>query len=249
MKELVVFIASALAVSAQALSAQTPAFEVASIKPNRAAGGMSSMHNTPGRITMENVSLKKLILAANGIPDDRDYALSGPDWLATEHFDIQATYAAGAATAQVQQMIQTLLAQRFHLVLHRESRQMPMYALVIGKNGPKIHAVEDGQGRTSAGPGRLEATKVTIQKLADLLGRLTGQRVTDATGLKGVYDFTLEWTPDDTQKATPSDDAAPVGGASLFAALQEQLGLKLEGRKGPVEILVVDHMEKVPTEN
>src|SRR5271165_6760057 len=140
MKDLLVFFAGAIA-----LSAQTPAFEVASIKANQALGGISSMKTTAVRISMENVSLKKVILAAYGIPDDRDYALSGPNWLATEHFDIQATYAAGADPAQVRSMMQTLLAQRFHLAFHRETRQMPVYALVVGKNGPKIHPVEDGQ--------------------------------------------------------------------------------------------------------
>ena len=230
---------------AAALCAQTPAFEVVSIKANPAAGGVSSVRNSPQRITMENVTLQKVILGAYGIPDDRGYALSGPNWLGTDRFDIQATYAAGTTAAQLRQMIQGMLAERFKLALQRETRQMPVLALVVGKNGPKLHPAEAGQGRTSAGPGKLEASKITMQKLADLLGRLTGQQVIDATELKGGFDFTLEWTPDETQPATGGD----AGGASLFAAVQEQLGLKLEGRKAPVEILVVDHVEKVPVGN
>jgi uncharacterized protein (TIGR03435 family) len=203
-----------------------------------------------GRITMENVPLKKVTLWAYGIPDDREYALVGPDWLTTERFDIQAKFPADTPPQQVRQMTQTLLAERFKLTLHRESRQLPIYALVVGKNGPKIHTVEDGQGRTTGALGRLEATKIPMQKLADLLARLTGQQVLDATGLKGVFDFTLEWSPDETQKMPPPDDGAAVGsGPSIFSALQEQLGLKLEGRKGTVEILVLDHIEKAPTEN
>ena len=232
------------------LSAQTLSFEVASVKPNRSGGGGSSIRGSVGRIAMENVPLKKAALWGYGIPDDREYALAGPDWLTTERFDIQATFPADASPQQVRQMTQTLLADRFKLALHNESRQMPIYVLVAGKGGPKIHAVADGQSRTSGRPGRLEATKITMQKLADLLARMVGQQVVDETGMKGVFDFTLEWSPDETQKATAPDEvAAPASGPSIFAALREQLGLNLEGRKGPVEILVVDHVEKAPTEN
>jgi uncharacterized protein (TIGR03435 family) len=245
MEKLMLFFALALA-----LGAQTLAFEVASIKPNQSGGGGSSIRPSAGRITMENDSLRKITLWAYGIPDDREYALIGPDWLATERFDIQATFPADTPPEQVRLMTQALLAERFKLALHRESRQMPIYVLVVGKGGPKIHPVEDGQGRTSGGRGRLEAAKITIQKLADLLARLTGQQVVNETGLKGVFDFTLEWSPDETQKMSP-DEVAAAGstGPSIYSALQEQLGLKLEGRKGPVDVLVVDHMEKVPTGN
>src|SRR5450755_3256523 len=104
--------------AALALQAQTPAFDAASVKPNRSLGGPSSMHNTVGRVTMENVSLKKLILAAYGIPDDREYALAGPGWLADEHFDIEATYPASTPVEQVRLMAQSLLAERFKLALH-----------------------------------------------------------------------------------------------------------------------------------
>ncbi len=235
---------------ALALSAQTPAFEVASIKPNRSGGGGSSIRGSAGLITMENVPLRKLTLWAYGIADDREYMLSGPDWLGTERFDIQARFPADTPPEQVRQMAQSMLAERFQLALHREIRRLPMYALVVAKGGTKLRAVGDGAARTSAGRGRLEATRISIGKLADLLARLTGQPVTDETNLKGVFDFTLEWSPDETQKMNADEPvaAAPTG-PSLFSALQEQLGLKLEGRKGPVEVLVIDHMEKTPTAN
>jgi uncharacterized protein (TIGR03435 family) len=246
MNKLLMLLAMALV-----LSAQTPAFEVASIKAIRSGGGGSSMRGSTGWITMENVPLKKVTLWAYGIPDDREYALVGPDWLTTERFDIQAKFPADTSPEQVRLMMQTLLAERFKLVLHRESRQRLVYVLVVGKNGPKIQAVEGGQGRTSGMAGRLEASGISMQKLAGLLARLTGQQVVDETGLKGVFNFTLEWSPDETQKMPLPDDGAAAGasGPSIFSALQEQLGLKLEGRKGPVEILVVDHIEKAPTEN
>jgi uncharacterized protein (TIGR03435 family) len=223
--------------------AQAPTFEVATIKPNRTGGGVSSMRITPGRVTMENVTLKKVTLAAYDIPDDREYALAGPDLLTSEHFDIQASFPPDTPPAQVRAMMQTLLADRFKLALHRETRQLPMYALTVAKNGPKIQPVEDGSAKTSGRPGHFEATKVTMQHFADLIARLMGQQVVDQTGLKGVFDFTLEWSPDEMR----TGESAP--GPSLFTALQEQLGLKLEAKKGPVEVLVVDHIEKAPTEN
>jgi len=229
--------------------AQT-AFEVASIKPNRSLVTGSAIRLSKGRVSMENVSLKKVLLNAYGIPDDRDYTVEGPPWLATERFDIDAAFPAETSVSQVRQMMQTLLSERFQLSLHRETRQLPLYSLVVAKSGPKIHAVEDGQARTSGGPGRLEATRITMQKLADLLGRIMGLPVIDATNLSGVFDFTLEWSPNETQ-ATPQDGAEPGGTveSSIFTALQEQLGLKLVGGKGPVEVLVVDRIEKAPTAN
>lgn len=220
--------------------AQTPGFEVASIKPNNSAGGISAIRLTTGRVAMENVSLKKMTLWAYGIPDDREYALAGPDLLTSEHFDLQASFPADSTPEQVRSMTQKLLAERFKLALHKETRQLPVYALVVAKNGPKIHAVEDGSGKTSGRPGHFEAAKVTMQHFADLIGRFLGQQVVNDTGLAGVYDFTLEWAPDELKTGD---------GASLFTALQEQLGLKLEGRKASVEVLVVDRVEKAPTAN
>jgi uncharacterized protein (TIGR03435 family) len=240
-----------LLIGALIVEAQTPTFEVASIKPNRSGGGVSAIRGSKGRLIMENVHLRKVTLWAYDIPDDREYALAGPHWLSTERFDFQATFPVETSPEQVRQMTQKLLAERFQLTLHRESRERSIYALVVGKNGPKIHQVEDGPARASSGPGRFAAIKITMPKFADMLARFTGQTVVDATGLKGAFDFTLEWSPDDTRKMPQPDDSAAEGasGPSLFSALQEQLGLKLESRKGEVEILVVDHMEKTPTAN
>src|SRR5580698_10957994 len=111
-----------------AASAQTPTFDAASIKPNPSMGGISAMRNTAGRVSMENCSLKKIMLNAYGIPDDREYMIAGPDWLTAEHFDIDATFPPATPAPQVSQMIQALLAERFKLTLHRETRQLPMYS-------------------------------------------------------------------------------------------------------------------------
>lgn len=234
MRNLSIFVC--LAASLQA--AQSPAFEAASIRPSSPIGGVSSMHLTPGRISMENVSLKKMLLNAYAIPDDREYMIAGPDWLGSLHFDVVATFDSGAGETQVRAMLQQMLTDRFRLAAHKESRQMPLYSLAVAKGGSKIHAVEDGQGKTSGGPGHFVASKTTIQHFADLLAKQLGAPVTNATGLEGVYDFTLDWS------AADNGD-----GPSIFTALQEQLGLKLESTKGPLEVVIVDHMEKTPTEN
>lgn len=236
----------------------TPAFEVASIKQNLSASGRSSIRLTNGRITMEDVTLKKVMLNAFGIPDDREYALSGPDWLTTDHWDIQATFPADTSPQQVREMLQALLVDRFKMRLHRETRQLPMYWLVIAKNGPKIHAAADGihavaagEPKTSGQPGSFVATRITMRHFADLLARQAGLPVVDSTNLEGVFDFTLNWSPaaDLKVSSAASSAAGDEPGVSIFTALQEQLGLKLESGKGPVEVLSVDSIEKKPTAN
>src|SRR5690242_5546021 len=180
---------------ASTLLAQSPSFDVASIKPNRSGGGGSSIRTANGQVAMENVPLRKVTLWAYGIPDDREFVLIGPGWLGTERFDILAKFPADQA-ADVRKMTQSLLAERFKLQLHREMRQLPAYGLVVAKNGPKIRAADEGAPRTEGRPGRLDATRITVQKLCDLIARLVGQPVLNETGLNGVYSFTLEWTPD-----------------------------------------------------
>ena len=141
-------------------------------------------------------------------------------------------------------MLQALLAERFKLEVHREPKVMSAYALVVAKGGPKMTAVEAGKGSSmNTNNNHLTAKNTTMQRLADYLARQTGRPVVDQTELKGAFDFTLEWTPEES-KSTSAD-----AGPSLFTALQEQLGLKLQTHKLPVDILVVDHMERTPTEN
>jgi uncharacterized protein (TIGR03435 family) len=234
-----------LGMLAIAVAMQAQTFEVASIKPNESEGGPSSIRVTKGLIAIENATLRKTVLWAYGIPDDREYALVGPGWLGTERFNIQARFPENTTDPQVHLMMQALLAERFKLALHRETKQLPTYALVVDKSGAKIQPVADGQPSTTGRSGRVQATKVSMQHFADLLGRYLGQPVTDSTGLTGVFDFTLEWSPGPTEDPT----AAGANGPSLFTALEEQLGLKLDSRKAPFEVLVVDRMEKLPTGN
>jgi len=197
---------------------------------------------------MTNVNLRKVILNAYGIPDDRLYALVGPGWLGMDAFDITATFSPTAGTA-IREMLKTMLAERFHLVLHTETRQVPNYSLVMAKAGPKIKAVAEGDPGTSSRPGHFEATKITMKKFADLISREAGRPVTDATGLKGVYDFTLDWSPGAGLRVDAGETPSAADGPSVFTALEEQLGLHLESGKGPTEVLVVDKVERTPSGN
>jgi uncharacterized protein (TIGR03435 family) len=228
------------------------AFEVASIKPNTSDSGNSSIHTTKGQIMMENVTLKQCIEMAF---DVRDFTFSGPAWLDTVRFDIVAKPPAGTPSSQLMPMLQSLLADRFRLVVHRESNVVPAYALLVGKKGAKVEPVaETAPGGTSWGRGQLSGKNISMAGLADMLARQLERPVKDMTGLPGVFNVKLVWTPDDARPLEPTAEerkavdnmpAAP----SLFAALQEQLGLRLEAQKLPVEILVVDHAERAPAEN
>ena len=156
-------------------------------------------------------------------------------------------------------MLQALLTDRFKLALHRETKELPVYALTLVNEGVKIHEVKaDGKSRTGGGRGHLIGQKISIPELADLL-TLFGQRelgrpVIDKTGLTGVFDVALSWTSENPRPAGGNDPDARATtenapSPDIFRALQQQLGLRLESQKGPVEILVIDHAERAPTEN
>jgi bla regulator protein blaR1 len=231
--------------------AQTPGsekraeFEVASIKPTATQGSFTFDFPPGGRFTARNVTLNLLLRVAYQL---QDYQISGgPGWITSAGFDIQASAAAGTGELpreQVLHMVQALLADRFRLVLHRETRQLPIYALVVGKTGPKLQAAD-----SSASPngtikmGQLLTKKMSVTALANILTFDLKRPVRDETGLEGDFAFTLEWT-----LGLGESDAGPSSRPSLFTAVQEQLGLKLESTKGPVEVLVIDHVER-PSEN
>ena len=263
------------------LSAQTqppaPAFEVASIKANHSADRRMMMDIAPGgRVNVTNLNLKQLILFAYQIKDSQLSGASG--WIDSDQYDITAKAEGPATPDELRLMMQTLLADRFKLSLRHETKEMPVYALVVAKDGPKLHEnkeaetqkqdlrPEDGKpgdpkgapfkGRgMHMGRGMLSAQAAPLNILADSLSRQLGRVVIDKTGLTGLYDFELKWTPDESQgqmfKGVDGGDSAPppdASGPTLFTALQEQLGLKLESQKGPVEVFVIQHAEK-PTEN
>jgi uncharacterized protein (TIGR03435 family) len=234
---------------------QAPEFEVASIKPNHSADGRVLMGMAPGgRFTATNTTVKQLIMTAYRI---RAHQISGaPAWLDSEKYDIVAKPEGGANPDQIKLMLQALLAERFKLTMRHESKELPVYALVVGKSGPKFQASKDsgGPGRRGIqmGRGLIEGQQMTMEMFADQLSGMAGRTVLDKTGLTGSYDLRLEFTPDESQAQMfngPGGSPPPdPNGPSLFAAVQEQLGLKLEAQKGPVTVYVIDRVEK-PTEN
>jgi uncharacterized protein (TIGR03435 family) len=246
------FVLSLMVLATCLVGAQTApaplAFEVAAVKPNTSGGGGTSEHSDNGIIVMTNVSLKQLVERAY---DVRDFSFSGPDWLVTTHFDITAKPPSGFVyKEQFRPMLQTLLAERFKLVVHRESKVMAAYALVRGKGEIKFQQVETGNGGTSSNSqrGKFDGTRMTLAGFADYLQRQLNEPVVDKTDLKGIFHIQLEYSPTQTQ-AGPDSPPPDNDGPSIYTALQEQLGLRLVSRKLPVEIVVVDHIEKTPTEN
>lgn len=241
-------------------AAPPPVFEVASIKPAlpQAPGRVSTrMSSDPGRLTYTNVSLSDVIGQAYRVQHNQ---ISGPAWLDTERFDIVAKVPPGIGMDQIPEMFRALLADRFKLVLHRQIRELPVYALVGGKTGLKLQKAEASSGLSGgSNPGRAHVSgKVSMPRLADYLSLRLGRPVLDQTELDGAYVIALDWVPDSTEEPGPAPTRQPgvpdggaldVSGPSIFTALQEQLGLKLVATRGPVEILVIDHAEKVPTEN
>jgi uncharacterized protein (TIGR03435 family) len=311
-----------------ALCAQTPAtppvaaptivhpqFEVATIKPapplNPAAMAAGKMHVgmsvDAARVDIGYLSLSDLILLAYKV---KQHQLVGPDWMKNERFDILAKMPEGGTKEQVPEMLQALLADRFKLSFHKETKEQNVYGLTVGKGGPKLKesskeedtSFSDDKGKgatvsfgggqvrqtgngavikTEGQPGttkismvdgkmHMESTKVTTTALAELLTRFVGKPVVDMTELKGNYDVTLEMSMEEMMNVArkagmavpgmggpapggdsgrPADAASdPSTGGSIFATIQ-QLGLKLESRKAPIDTIVVDKLEKAPTEN
>jgi uncharacterized protein (TIGR03435 family) len=233
-------------------AANSLSFDVAVVKVNQTESGHTSAHSGPGGLEMSNVTLRFCITRAWRITDPQ---VSGPAWIDSDRYDIVAKAPAGAPEAQIPEMLQALLAERFKLVAHRERKELPAFALVVGKNGPKLTKAElneSGGGMTS-GDGTVSGQAVTMARLASFLAtpRLDlGLPVVDQTGLEGTFSFTLKWTPEKLLTGKAAGKAPDLDGPpSIFTALNEQLGLKLEKRKALLEVLIVDKAERVPTEN
>ena len=239
-----------------AASAAPQKFEVATIKPSNAEDGRVQFRFLPGgRFDLRGIPVRLLIQQAYNV---RDFQITGgPSWMGSDRFDI----AAKAETDEnlpidaVRPMFQSLLADRFKLVLHHDTKELPVYALVIGKNGIKFkESTGDAQQRRiMMGRGRINGEAMSMDMLVNQLGNQLGRTVIDKTGLKGPYQINLEWTPEQAQSIGGPDGggegrASSDTGPTIFTALQEQLGLKLESQKGPVDILVIDKIEK-PSEN
>ena len=228
----------------------------------------------PGRINYTAVSLKNVLMRAYRV---RVYQITGPSWIDNERFNITAKLPDGTTQDQVPEMLQNLLAERFKLTLHRETRDQSVYALITGKNGPKLQKSEieppppgpsgpagGGRGgtRMMIANGHIEAKGATMPGLCDMLSNLLDRPVVDKSGVEGAYDITLDVSMDELAgmkkmggRMGPGPGPGAGGpapeseaGGSIFTAIQA-LGLKLDSRKLPIDYIVVDGGEKQPTEN
>jgi uncharacterized protein (TIGR03435 family) len=264
-------------------SAQTPAapsFEAASVKMNRSGPGAAELgFQQGGRFRAVNETVWRLIgeayTAAQPLPRFR--IVGGPGWIDAERFDVEAVALRPVGDEQGRLMLRTLLADRFALVAHEETRELPVYDLVRaranGALGPDLHrsTVDCASLRADApgppagqtrpcvmrfGLGQLSAIGLTLPEFAAALSRYANRVVVDRTNLSGAFDWSLRWTPDQLRDLKPSGDVVPgalpringvpfdPNGPSLFTALQEQLGLKLESTRGPVPVVVIDSIER-----
>ena len=228
--------------------------EVASVKPSHNTTADSNLDSMRGRLTATNITVRELIRLAYGV---KDYQIGrAPGWIDSQRFDIAAKSVSDKANSpdNEKSLVRELLSDRFQLSTHREAKQMPVYLLVVAKDGAKLTAHNDAGIKTRAGCGRLVGRRVTTDGIATMLSRQLDHEVLNRTGLSGEYDVQLNFTPDsgpcrvgsDSQGGSVSTD--PAGLPSIHTALQEQLGLKLEPAKGPVDVLVIDRIER-PSEN
>jgi uncharacterized protein (TIGR03435 family) len=217
-----------------------PRFEVAWVKVS-ATGSTNSggVRISNGRVTVDNETLKRCIYNAYGVGPNQ--VVGGPDWLSTDRFYIEAKPEKPVKDdSVVMGMLQALLAERFKLVVHRETRTISAYVLEVAKNGPKLEKGDGGQSETGNARGRIQAMNSSMDHFAEVLSRQMDLPILNRTGLEGVFNLKLEWNPRITDPAAE--------GPSVFTAVQEQLGLRLRAQKTPVEMIVVDHAER-PSEN
>ncbi|HEY4357077.1 MAG TPA: TIGR03435 family protein [Acidobacteriaceae bacterium] len=255
--------------SPQPVVSKIPAWDVISIKLDKSDGNMSMFRSIPDGVRLENITVKMLVGNSYGIRGD---LISGlPSWAEKEHFDIDAKVSSEDVAAmkdltreQRRQMMLAILNDRFHWRGHLETKELPIYELVVAKGGPKVkdaapnndpNAPKGPDGRSQPRgmvmmrPGELNARGAEMGGIAGALAGQVQRNIVDKTGLTGHYDLTLQWTPEQQTAIAGHDNGADQGdGASLFTALQEQLGLKLQSARGPVDTLVADHIE-MPAEN
>jgi uncharacterized protein (TIGR03435 family) len=265
----VVFVFSA----ATLLNQAPPAFEVASVKPNKSGTTQANIGMPPNGVNFVNLPLRAIIQLAYGINQPSKLA-SVPDWAVTERYDITARAAGPITQEERRLMLQALLADRLKLVARLEKREVSVLALMLARNDGKLgkNLVESkgcvGPGSAAAkeappgaqisicgprtgGAGRLILVGTPIQQFTALLGTMLSRTVVDKTGLTGRYDIDLAFTPDQPMPAGVNipGPAADLNGPSIYTALPEQLGLKLESQKVQEEVLVINHVEREPSEN
>jgi uncharacterized protein (TIGR03435 family) len=235
-------------------------FEVATVKSSPPPLGdlininLGTVRNK--KLTFANASLSDCLKYAFGLVSDDQ--ISGPDWIKSKavRFDIVGQIPPNSTPEQLPLMLQTLLADRLKLALHHEQKELRYLALVPGTNTRKLREVTPdpaGPAVSKAMPGHITGSQMPMGRLATLLSRFERQIVMDMTGFSGTFEVKLEWTPEDRAPVPAGDGASRVtaegNGPSLFTAVQEQLGLRLVPRKGPLDIIVIDHAEQIPVDN
>jgi uncharacterized protein (TIGR03435 family) len=241
-------------------SVKAPSLDVISIRLNNDGGGMMGLKYSPSGIRVTNGSPHMLLMAAYGI--NEDLLIGEPGWTRTVRFDVEGKATGSDSVAKSEStpderklMLQQVLVDRFHLVAHRETREMPVYVLNIAKGGAKLKpsepAAEPKKPSVMAGESTIDAHDSPLSLLATILSNQLRLKVIDNTGLAGNFEIRMNWTPD--QFTSPRGSATlPTAdadsGPSIFTALEQQLGLKLNSAKGPVEVVVIDRIEK-PSEN
>jgi uncharacterized protein (TIGR03435 family) len=218
-----------------------PAFETSSIKPNKTGGARGAIQMKPEGVSGSNVTLKQLLRYAYELQESQ---LSGPDWIGTESYDVVGKPASPAGAAQLRLMLQRLLEDRFKMKSHRETKELPVYWLVVAEGGPKLRDPKEEEAFNAAFAGKSPFrsgfagmfTNKDLPGFAERLSRMIGRSVIDKTGIKGRFWFQLEWVAEKEERGT--------AGPSLLAAVQEQAGLRLVEGKAPTEVLVIDAVER-----
>jgi len=245
----VVLSASAQGALETATNGRKLSWDVVSVKPNKSLDPSSSMRMTPNGVDLRNATLQMLFL--NGFEIKSESQIVGyPSWVNSEHFDIQAKMDAESAAdyrnlkgeegaVQWHSLVRQILEERFGMKYHREQRELPVYFLLVAKQGSKLHESAPKESTSSSwSPGKFASHHCRMSGLASSLSGAADRIVIDKTGLTGEYDVELTWAP----------DGQPDAGPSIFTAVQEELGLKLEPAKAPLDVVVIDHLER-PSEN
>jgi bla regulator protein blaR1 len=240
-------------VQAQISTAPPARFDVASIKPAApgSPGGGAYLLLPGGSFVGKNLPVRRLVMEAYGVAS---FQISGgPGWIDSERYDIEAKTEGLAKADQLKLLVQALLADRFKLEVHRETKDLPIYALIVGKKGAKIQLSAESNPSKQGFVSRSRiAGNFSMADFAKILGPLLSRSVIDSTGLKGTYALNLQWTPITGQEppvpgveaGAPADPNEPA----IFTAIQEQLGLQLKSQKGPVDIIIIERVER-PSEN
>jgi uncharacterized protein (TIGR03435 family) len=266
---LVVLSCSQVAPSQNVAASARPQFEVAAIKLDTSGSKGGNIGVAPGgRFRVDNVPVRFMIRFAYGV---QDFQVSGgPSWMNTDNYDVDAKDPDDVPFQQVRPLLQTMLEDRFKLVIHHETKDVPIFELVPAKGGVKIAASTNGRcvipdpknlpkpgeplphfcGNIGMRPNLIEAWDVPMERFVATLSNVLGRTVVDKTGVTGKIDVHLEFTPDEISAGQQAEAAAAadLSKPSIFLALQEQLGLKVQGTKAPGDLLVIDHLER-PSEN